>query len=54
MKSLFLSTDIVAIDAAGAKTFGIEPNQIDHIVFAHNHGLGQIDLEKLNISRIKI
>jgi uncharacterized protein (DUF362 family) len=54
MKSLILSTDIVAADAAAAKLFGIEPGTIPHIRLAADAGVGTMDLDKLNINRIKI
>jgi len=54
MKSLILSRDIVAADAAAAKLFGAEPSSIGHIRLAGEAGVGTMDLEKLNINRIKI
>lgn len=54
MKSLIISTDIVAADAAATKLFGLDPSQIGHIAMASKMGIGQIDLEKLNIQRIKM
>lgn len=52
MKSLLMSKDIVAIDAAAAKLYGIEPERIDHIRIANQMKLGVIDLNKLSINRI--
>ncbi len=54
MESLIISKDIVAIDAAGAKLFGMDPAQVDYIKIASSMGLGRMDLDKLNIDRIKI
>jgi len=54
MKNLLVSEDIVAIDAAASKIFGIEPNEIGHIKIADEMGLGTMDLSTLNIKRIKI
>jgi uncharacterized protein (DUF362 family) len=54
MKSLLLSTDIVAIDAASAKLFGTEPDDIPYIKLADSMKIGIKDLTKLNINRIKI
>ncbi|MBN1302254.1 MAG: DUF362 domain-containing protein [Melioribacteraceae bacterium] len=54
MKSLLISTDIVAADAAGAKLFGLEPDEIDHIKYAHELKAGSMDLSGLSIKRIKI
>lgn len=42
-------TDIVAIDTYAAKLLGIDPNSVGHIVEAFKHGLGQMDLTKVNI-----
>lgn len=54
LKSLIISTDIVAADAAAAKLFGADPNSIDHIRIAHQMGIGRMDIDKLKINRIKI
>ncbi|MBN2173612.1 MAG: DUF362 domain-containing protein [Bacteroidales bacterium] len=53
-KTQILSTDIVAADAAAAKVFGSEPEDINYIVQAAALGAGTYDLEKLNINRIKL
>ncbi len=54
MKSLILSKDIVAADAAAAKLFGAEPANVFYIKLAHDAGLGTMDLTKLSINRIKM
>jgi uncharacterized protein (DUF362 family) len=54
MKAQIVSTDIVAADAAAAKLFGAEPNDIRHIQIASQTNLGQIDLDRLSINRIKL
>lgn len=54
MKSLILSKDIVAADAAAAKLFGTEPANVPYIKLAHDAGLGTMDLTKLSINRIKM
>ena len=53
-KSLILCRDCVAADAAAAKVFGIEPETVSYIKLAHDAGVGNMDLTKLNINRIKI
>lgn len=53
-KSLILSTDMVAADAAAAKIFGSEPSSIPYIKIAHEMGVGNMNLEELNIERIKV
>ena len=52
MKSLLISTDIVAVDAAAAKIFGMRPEDVPHIQIADSMGLGTMNLDKLNIQRI--
>jgi uncharacterized protein (DUF362 family) len=54
MKSLIISEDIVAADAAAAKLFGKEPEQIGHIRIANEMGVGTSDLTKLSINRITV
>jgi len=53
-KSLIMSTDMVAADAAATKIFGLEPKDIPYIRMAHDLKVGRMDLENLNIKRIKI
>lgn len=52
MKSQIISTDIVAADAASAKLFGVEPDDIPYIRIADSMGIGKKDLSKLKIKRI--
>lgn len=52
MKSLIVSTDIVAADAAATKLFGWEPTDIRHISIAAEKKIGRMDLANLNIKRI--
>jgi len=54
MKAQIVTTDMVAADAAAAKIFGVDPASIRYIRLAHEMHAGNIDLSKLNISRIKI
>lgn len=54
MKSQIISTDIVAADAAAAKLFGFEPENVEYIRLAGEANYGQMDLSKLNISRLSI
>jgi len=54
MKSLIVSTDIVAADAASAKLFGIDPVDVKYIKLAHEMKIGRMDIDKLNINRIKM
>ncbi len=54
MKAQLISTDIVALDAAGAKLFGINPDDVRHIQIASDMKIGRKDLENLNIKRISM
>ena len=54
MKSLIVSTDPVAADAAATLIFGSQPSDIRHIALAAGMGLGKIDLKELSINRIKM
>ncbi len=53
-KAQIISTDMVAGDAAAAKIFGIEPEEVRYINYAHELNAGNKNLEQLNIKRIKI
>lgn len=52
MKSLLISKDMVSVDAAAAKLFGLEPASVNHIKYASDMKIGQMDLSKLNIKRL--
>lgn len=54
MKSQILTTDWVAGDAAAAKMLGVDPQRIDYIPIAHKMGLGNMNLDALNIRRLKM
>lgn len=54
MHSLLLSTDIVAVDTAATKMFGLEIDQVPYIEKAEAFGLGTTNLQSLNINRIKV
>ena len=53
-KTLIVTKDIVAGDAAAAKVFGADPLDIPYIKIANEMGIGEINLDKLNISRLKL
>lgn len=53
-KTLLLSNDIVAIDAAAARIFGKDPKEINHILYGHKTGIGTMDLKTLNIEKINL
>jgi uncharacterized protein (DUF362 family) len=54
MKSLLISTDMVAIDVAGAKLMGKEPMDMRFIQLAAAAKVGRSDLNALNIKRITL
>ena len=54
MKSLLISTDMMTIDAAGAKLFGIEPNDIRYLRIAEEQKVGRTSLDGLNIKKISL
>lgn len=51
-KTLLITKDIVAADAAGAKIYGIEPKNIPYIKMGYDLKIGNMNLNQLNISRI--
>lgn len=53
-KSLMISRDIVAVDAAAAKVYGLEPEEVGYIKIADAMKLGRMDLTQLDIKRIKV
>ncbi|MGV8138012.1 MAG: DUF362 domain-containing protein [Mangrovibacterium sp.] len=54
MKAQLISTDIVAIDAAAIKMFGVEPSTIGYMGKAVELGIGTMDLDKLKINRLTV
>ncbi len=54
MKSQILTTDWVAGDAAGAKMLGVPVERVEYIPIAYKMGLGNMNLDSLNIKRIKM
>jgi uncharacterized protein (DUF362 family) len=54
LQSQIITTDWVAGDAAAAKMLKLNPESIDYIAIAHKLGIGNMNLESLNIKRIKM
>lgn len=52
MKSLIISPDMVAADAAATKLFGISPDDVPYIGIADSMGVGSMQLDNQNIHRI--
>jgi len=47
-------TDPVALDAYGTELLGKKAEDIPHIVYAHKMGIGEINLDRLNIKKINL
>jgi uncharacterized protein (DUF362 family) len=54
LQSQILTTDWVAGDAAAAKMLKLDPLSIDYIPIAAKMGIGNMNLESLNIKKIKM
>ncbi|MFP4621790.1 MAG: DUF362 domain-containing protein [Bacteroidales bacterium] len=54
MKYQILSDDMVAVDAAATKIYGMEVGEVGHIKIAGEKGYGETDLSKLNVERLSI
>jgi uncharacterized protein (DUF362 family) len=54
MKSQIISPDWVAADSAGAKMLGVAVEAVEYIPIAHKMGLGNMNLDSLNIKKIKM
>lgn len=48
-KTVVAGTDPVAIDSYGASLFNLQPERVAYLQEAHQRGLGEIDLKKVNI-----
>jgi uncharacterized protein (DUF362 family) len=53
-RTLLASADPVAVDAAAARVLGFDPEKVTHIKLAAGMGLGVMDLEQVDIRRIKL
>jgi uncharacterized protein (DUF362 family) len=54
MKSQIITPDWVAGDTAATKMLGVETEKVEYIPIAHKMGLGNMNLDSLNIKRIKM
>jgi uncharacterized protein (DUF362 family) len=50
-KTLLISKDIVAVDAAASKVYGMEPERVRHIKLGHDLNIGNMNLNELNIQK---
>lgn len=57
-KAMFISTDIVAVDTAAIKFFNqiksMPLSDVKYLKFSEEHQIGTMDIESLNIKRIKL
>lgn len=53
-EQIIVSEDPVAVDAYGATLFGYEPTELGFLRFAHQLGLGELNLAKVQIKRISL
>jgi uncharacterized protein (DUF362 family) len=54
MKALLVSGDLVAVDVAATKLFGLEPAEIRYLGIAASMGIGKGSLDAASIKRIKM
>ena len=54
MRSLLVSADILAVDAAASRMLDHQPEDIGHLRIAAEMGIGQINLDELNIQRVSV
>jgi len=54
MKAQIISTDMLAADTAAASYLKISPERIDYLPIASKMGIGRMDIENLDIHRIKM
>jgi uncharacterized protein (DUF362 family) len=53
-KTVIAGTQVATVDAYGATLFGIKAAGLAHIVKSSKLGLGEIDLEKVNIEKVSL
>ncbi len=54
MKYQLISKDIVAIDAAAAKIFGLDPGEVSYIGLAEQSGVGSSNIDAMKVNRINM
>ncbi len=50
-KTIVAGVDYVAVDAMGASFFDIKPEELPYLQLSKERGMGEIDLEKLNVEK---
>ena len=54
MDTVIAGVNPVSVDAFGATLFGIGAKDVPHVVYAHQLGLGEMDLRKIKIITVKL
>jgi uncharacterized protein (DUF362 family) len=49
--TVIAGADIVAVDSLGARLFGLAPGEVDYLIHAAERGLGQADLDRVEIRK---
>lgn len=49
---VFAGTDMVALDTYGAGLLGVKAQDVPHIKYAYQHGLGQMDGKKIQVVKV--
>ncbi|MCJ7578617.1 MAG: DUF362 domain-containing protein [candidate division Zixibacteria bacterium] len=53
-KTIIAGKNIATVDAYGATLFGMKPTDLGYVVKANKFGLGEIDLNKVNIKKVAL
>ncbi len=54
IKTIIAGKQIATVDAYGTTLFDMKPTDLGHVVKASEFGLGEIDLDKVNIKRVSL
>jgi uncharacterized protein (DUF362 family) len=53
-KTIIAGKNIATVDAYGATLFDMKPTDLGYVVKANKFGLGEIDLNKVNIKKVRL
>ena len=54
MDLIVAGVDVVAVDAVCTALMGFDPLAVEYLVYAHEHGLGEIDLKNITIKGVPL
>ena len=54
LELLLTADNCLAADSVASRIMGFDPNTIEHIIHAHNRGLGPIDLNEIKVTGLSI